>query len=372
MERFAATPRPDWRQKFDALGFSFHSADGGYWDETACYRFSAAQIDVIEDAAKTLHEICLDAVEHVVRNGRYDELDIPAPFVPLIERSWRAREPSLYGRLDLCYDGIHPPKLLEYNADTPTSVLETAVAQWHWLEETGRPDQFNSLHDKLIDRWRAIARGLPAATQVHFSCVKDSEEDFVSIEYLRDVAMQAHLSTRICFIDDVGWNGKQFVDLDEQPIAVWFKLYPWEWLMREPFGAHLIRDACRVIEPSWKAILSNKGILPILWELHPDHPNLLPAYREAGALNGRYAAKPLHSREGANITIVDGEQRLQSAGPYQGPFIYQAFAPLPQFCGRYPVMGCWIVGDEPAGLSIREGASPITTNTSRFVPHYFE
>jgi glutathionylspermidine synthase len=45
---------------------------------------------------------------------------------------------------------------------------------------------------------------------------------------------------------------------------------------------------------------------------------------------------------------------------------------LPEFVGRYPVIGAWIVGDEPAGIGIREDDTPITRNTSRFIPHYFE
>jgi glutathionylspermidine synthase len=371
MKRLASEPRPDWREKFDALGFSFHSADGGYWDESACYQFSVAEIDVLEEASRTVHEMCLRAVEHVITRGRCGELDIPASFVPLIERSWKAREPSLYGRFDFSFDGAHPPRLLEYNADTPTSVLEAAVAQWHWLEETGRPDQFNSLHDKLIDRWKVIAGSLPIAATVHFSSVRDNAEDFATVEYLRDVAIQAGIATHFCHVEDIGWNGKQFVDDDGVPVRAWFKLYPWEWLMREEFGAHLGGAGMRVIEPPWKSILSNKGILPILWELYPHHPNLLPAYWDASLLGPRHAKKPLHSREGANVTLADGTRNMRSEGPYTGRAIYQALEPLPEFAGKFPVIGCWIVGDEPAGMGIREDNSPITTNASRFVPHFF-
>jgi glutathionylspermidine synthase len=36
----------------------------------------------------------------------------------------------LYGRFDLAYRGDGPPKLLEYNADTPTALFEAAVVQW--------------------------------------------------------------------------------------------------------------------------------------------------------------------------------------------------------------------------------------------------
>lgn len=373
MERLRATPRADWRAKFEAMGFSFHSADGGYWDESACYRFSAAEVDTLEAAAAELHRLALAAVAHVVEKHRYAELGVDAAQAALIERSWRSDAPSLYGRFDLAWNGVAPPKLLEYNADTPTSLLEAAVAQWHWLEETGRPDQFNSLHERLIERWRRIGDRLPLGTAVHFSCVKNSEEDRVTLEYLRDTALQAGLRAPFVYVEDLGWNGSAFVDLDGEPLRAWFKLYPWEWLARERFAPHLAAGELCVIEPAWKALLSNKGILAVLWELFPDHPNLLPAYFAPDYLGARFVVKPFFSREGANIALVDRGQQLTTAGPYaDGPRVYQAHATMPAFDGRYPVFGAWIVGDEPAGLGIREDAGPVTTNASRFVPHFFE
>ncbi len=373
MQRLQVTPRADWRQKFEAMGFSFHSADGGYWDESACYRFSAAEIDVIEAAAQELHRLALAAVKHVIENKRTAELHVGAAQAALIEQSWRSNALSLYGRFDLAYDGRNPPKLLEYNADTPTSVLEAAVAQWHWLEETGRADQFNSLHERLIKRWEQIFETLPAGTPVYFSCLKDNEEDRVSVEYLRDTAVQAGLATQFVYIEDIGWNGSAFTDLDNQPLAAWFKLYPWEWLMREEFAAHLGASGLTIIEPAWKALLSNKGILAILWELFPDHPNLLPAYFTPDYLGASFVVKPFFSREGANISIVDRKAPLTTPGPYGAePRVYQARAEMPAFDGRYPVLGAWIVGDDAAGMGIREDATPVTTNASRFIPHYFE
>ena len=298
---------------------------------------------------------------------------IPPAFAPLVESSWLQNTPSLYGRFDLAYDGRQPPKLLEYNADTPTSLLEAAVAQWQWLEETGRPDQFNSLHEKLIERWSTLARGVPAGSPVHFSCVKDNEEDRITVEYLRDTATQAGLATAFVHIEDVGWDGRSFVGLDNEPIAAWFKLYPWEWLMREPFGAHLRDGRLHIVEPPWKALLSNKAILAVLWELFPDHPNLLPAYFTPDYLGSSFVTKPFFSREGANVTFAGGAREVKTGGPYGAEgLVYQARADLPAFEGRYPVIGAWIVGDEPAGIGIREDATPITSNTSRFVPHYFE
>ncbi len=373
MQRLPSTPRADWRAKFEALGFSFHSADGGYWDESVCYQFSADEIDELEAAAEELHRMALSAVKHVIEEKRTAQLQVGDAQAALIEQSWRANAPTLYGRFDFAYDGRTPPKLLEYNADTPTSLLEAAVAQWHWLEETGHPDQFNSLHERLIARWEQIFNTLPPGTPVHFSCMKDNEEDRVTVEYLRDTAAQAGVATRFVHVEDLGWNGSAFVDLEGETVRAWFKLYPWEWLVRDDFAAHLGAASLHIIEPAWKALLSNKGMLAILWDLFPEHPNLLPAYFTPDYLGASFVVKPFFSREGANISIFDRRQPLATPGPYAAePKVYQARANLPAFDGRYPVIGAWIVGDEAAGMGIREDSTPVTTNASRFIPHYFE
>lgn len=373
MQRRAVSPRPQWPSRVEELGFSFHSAQGSYWDESACYRFSSDQIDELEEATETLHRLCLEAVEHVIDEDRFDALKIPAVFAPAIRASWSERAPSLYGRFDLAYDGVRPPKLLEYNADTPTALFEAAVVQWHWLEETGRPDQFNSIHEKLIERWREIDARLPLGAPVHFSCVRDSEEDLVTVEYLRDVASQAGLDTRTCFVEDIGWDGRRFVDLDDEPMRAWFKLYPWEWLMREEFGRHLLSAAPMIIEPAWKALLSTKAILPILWELFPSHPNLLAAHFDPGPLGDAWVRKPIHGREGANVRVETPGLRLVTDGPYEETdAIYQQWVPPASFDGHHPIIGSWVIGDHAAGIGIREDVGPVTTDESRFVPHYFE
>jgi glutathionylspermidine synthase len=49
--------------------------------------------------------------------------------------------------------------------------------------------------------------------------------------------------------------------------------------------------------------------------------------------------------------------------------VRQALHPLTAFDGKYPVVGAWMVGDEPAGIGLREDRSRVTKNLSRFVPH---
>jgi glutathionylspermidine synthase len=376
VRREAATPRTDWQRRCEEAGFHYHSMGGTYWDESACYAFSGEEIDRLEEITAELHQRCLAAVEHVVRERRFREFAIPEAFHDLVAASWREREPTLFGRFDLSWDGNGEPKLLEYNADTPTALLEASVVQWQWLEDL-KPDadQFNSLHEKLIERWLALKSPLEGQ-KLHVACVQDSPEDLGNMEYLRDCALQAGWDARQIYIEDLGWNGAQFVDLDEAPVETLFKLYPWEWLTREEFGQHLLKRPARLIEPAWKMLLSNKALLVVLWELNYAHPNLLPAYFDERRFAGEYARKPLLAREGANVTLRrrDGTHlsTLEQPGDYGAEgFVYQGLAPLPGFDGRYAVIGSWIVGEQPAGIGIREDDSPITRNSSRFVPHYF-
>jgi glutathionylspermidine synthase len=372
MRRENHTPRANWRERCEEAGFSFHSMGGTYWDESAAYVFSADQVDQLESVSAEMHHLCLQAVKEVINSKRYAEFAIPGPFQDLVAQSWNRGDPSLFGRFDFSWDGAGEPKLLEYNADTPTALLEASVVQWHWLEDTHKDaDQFNSLHEKLVARWEKLREALGGGV-LHLACVKGNDEDFGNIEYLRDCALQAGWDARQLFIEDLGWNGEQFLDLEDEPVRSLFKLYPWEWLTREEFGQHLLARPAAMIEPAWKMLLSNKALLVLLWEMNYGHPNLLPTYFTPQQFGADYVKKPLLSREGANVTIRSRGTVREQPGGYGGEgFVYQAIAPLPSFEGRYPVIGSWIVGEEPAGIGIREDDSPITKNSSRFLPHYF-
>lgn len=377
MQRERVTPRHGWQAQLEAVGFYFHSLGDVYWDESACYRFSAFEIDMLEEATSELHKMSLAAVQSIVERRAFDSFALDDWLAELVTNSWNARAPSFYGRFDLRYDGINAPKLLEYNADTPTALIEAAVAQWNWLQAV-RPksDQFNSIHEKLIARWETIRATVPGIPPVvHFTCVKDSDEDLGNLDYLRDTAVQAGIEARHVYVDDIGWSQDEqcFVDLEMNPIRALFKLYPWEWMMRDEFGPNVTRAKLAVFEPPWKILLSCKAILPVLWELNPGHPNLLPAYFDAAPLGERYVRKPLYSREGANIEIHGPRGVFAQPGTYGAEgYVYQSYSPLPEFDGNYPVIGSWIVADEPAGMGIREDVTPVTGNTSRFIPHYFD
>lgn len=370
------SPRKNWKSEMEAVGFTYHTIDGEkYWTEDSYYKFSKDQIEHIYEVSKELSNMCFEAVQYVIDNNLFDKLKLSPESAELIRRSWEKDDPTLYGRFDLGWDGVGDIKLFEYNADTPTSLMEASVAQHYWrLAYFPKADQYNGIHEALTDQFLYIKGRLPIASTLYFSCIGESEEDVRTVYYLHDVAKEAGLKVKYINISDIGHNGYAFVDLDEQPIEHMFKLYPWEWMEHEDFAEFAFRDMKTWIEPIWKMVLSNKGILPILWEMYPNHPNLLEAYFDDGSKLRlkEFVRKPIFSREGANIEMHTSTGKLSSDGDYgEEGHIIQKLHMLPNFEGRYPVIGSWIVGDTACGIGIREDDTPITKNTSRFIPHIF-
>lgn len=380
MKRVVVPVRDDWQRKVESIGLVWHSAKGAYWNESAYYAFTMEQVNTIERATNTLHGMCLEAAQHIIDRRLFDRLQIPPRVVPLIIASWEQEPPSLYGRFDLAYDGVSPPKMLEYNADTPTSLVEASLAQWFWLQDVfPAKDQFNSLHERLIAQWTMLREYLQGE-RLHLIGMDDIE-DGMTLAYLRDTAEQAGIVCDSLTVPQVGLTSDgYFTDVNDRVIESVFKLYPWEWIVHEDeaFVRALLQRGATMqwIEPIWKMLLSNKGILAVLWELFPDSPYLLPASLDlADTLTwDAYVRKPLLSREGANVTVTMFDQTLlSSSGDYGDEgYVYQSLATIPNFDGHHPVVGSWIIGQEAGGMGIRESSRIITDNLSQFVPHVIE
>jgi glutathionylspermidine synthase len=390
MRRHTVTPRKDWQRSVERIGLTYHTLEDGspYWDESAYWEFSAAEIDRLEAATAEIQRLALAAGDVILDRNLLSRMHIPEAAAAAIRETWQSEPPALYGRLDLAYDG-RQIKLLEYNADTPTALVEAAVAQWYWLEDRfPKEDQFNSLHEKLIAKWKDL---LPYVSQPVYFSHDGGEEDAMTIAYLQDTAQQAGLKTEAIAIRMIGWEGPaaRFVDLHGNPMRTIFKLYPWEWLLKDSFGEHAlatmdstsakpVQGKVQWIEPIWKMLWSNKALLAILWELNPNHELLLPAYLDGPRSLQNYVRKPLLGREGAGVTVFrnwawsEGAAVESSASPNAADScVYQALASMAQADGRTAVLGSWLIDGEPAGIGIRESDGLITTNTSRFVPHLF-
>jgi len=386
MKRISVAERANWRAYAEEVGFNFHTFDGEpYWDETAYYQFSLQQIEEdLEAPTEELHQMTMDMVGDITRSEEMlTQLNIPRDFWSYIWNSWNKGEPHLYGRFDLVYDGTGPAKLLELNYDTPTSLFETGFFQWVWLEDQikngvlpERADQFNSLHDKIEQAFAQLKLPQP----FYFTSVRDNIEDRGTVNYLMDMAAQAGVDVRYIALEDIGEVGEQFVDLDNQAIKGLFKLYPWEFMVQEDFARTITAANTQMLEPAWKMLLSNKGILSLLWNRYPNHPNLLPAFFETATsepLGAGWVRKPLFSREGANVDLITSSgEKISAPGPYtDGGYVRQALHALPKYrdeyrnADTYAMLGSWVVGDSAAGICIREDESLITKDTSRFLPH---
>ncbi|QNP70653.1 glutathionylspermidine synthase family protein [Streptomyces roseirectus] len=390
MIRHTITPRPDWQRTVEEQGLIYpltRHPDGTlrpYWDESAYYSFTLDEVEALEETVEELHRMCLAAAAHMVDTDRFADLGITDPRVAAaVAESWhrRAELPSVYGRFDLRYDGTGPAKLLEYNADTPTSLVEAASPQWFWMEDRfPGADQWNSLHERLVAAWKKQAALLPPGAPLHFahSTADELGEDLMTVAYLKETAEQAGLETEWIPVEDIGFDrlSGRFVDNKLRFIRSCFKLYPWEWLTTDRFAGHVLdtldngggTGSTLWIEPAWKMLLSNKALLAVLWELYPDHPNLLPAYLDGPRELTEYVSKPLLGREGAGVTV----HPAGAAVVREEPCCYQQLAPLPDFDGNHVVLGAWTVEGESAGLGIRESSGLVTDGYARFVPHLIQ
>jgi glutathionylspermidine synthase len=371
MERVKVQPRQDWERILESQGCLYHSLGGPYWSENVGYRFSKREVQELEDATNVLHDMCLRAADYAVQNDRLAQFGVPEKFRDMIAESWRAQGPTIYGRFDLRYDGRSPPKLFEYNADTPTSLLEASRLQERWRADLfGTDGQFNTIEEQLIAAWQRVAAQHPV---VYFSSVSGHSEDMGNVIFMRDMAARAGIDARFLFVEEVQWNPyeRRFETQYGDVISTWFKLYPWEWIFDDQYGEHIQVSSITCVEPAGKVLLSSKAIPPILWELFPDHPNLLPAYFDAEKFGSSYVKKPVFGREGSNISIVqDGKIRSSVDGPYGSyPAVYQAVCTLPQFSQMYTLVGSWVIAGKAAGIGIRESVSMISENRSRFLPH---
>ena len=257
-------PAPNWQATVESQGFHFHTPDGSRTGTRALL-----PIHLRRDRRN--REGDLRAGRHVPRrrcstsstNGgsavsdsrRHSPTGSPTVGKPTSSRStagsiWR-------------YDGARPPKLLEYNADTPTSLLEAAVIQWHWMQDVfPKLDQFNSIHERLIEAWKRCQPRRKAP--IYFTSPQGNVEDYMTVNYLRDTAMQAGLETEYIGDRDIGWNAPRQRFVDRARAADRDMLQALSLGMADPRSIRPAADlATRRAgsKPPWKMILSNKAIL---------------------------------------------------------------------------------------------------------------
>ena len=373
MKRLALPARDDWKSRVERQGLVWH-ADGGEegWNEQAAYLLTPAEVKKLCDAAREIAELLQQAVQHVTEHKLWSLLGLQPHEAELIASSWERREWSLHGRFDFLFDAHGHPKLLEYNSETALSLVETAVIQKQWLADVmPGHTQFNQLEETLVKAWRESG-----IKHVHCAWRPRHAEVEGTVRYMTQLIRRVGIEATMMALHRIGWNSRlgKFVDYDGTPITHCFKIYPWAWMLHEPFAQRIKESGCAFIEPLWRLMLGSKGILCVLAELFPDHPAILACHTSPEHLGPAFVSKPIFGHEGHNVAIHrNGIVAESLSGDYEEDAkVYQAFVESPHFDGHLPQFGVWMVHDQPVAIGIRETRGTIITGNSAFVPHAIE
>jgi glutathionylspermidine synthase len=384
---------PVGKEIMEEVGFGWHTDDDGTpYIIPELVPVTPAEAEDYYEASNALYEMFIEAGQHIIDNDLFEEIGIPENLVEMIKASWDDDDWHLYGRFDLAggIDG-QPIKLIEFNADTPTSLFETAIIQWAVLKmnKLDEESQFNNIYESIRDNFKRMITeddGLDKFDEYYnnesilFSAVRDLPEDEQTTRLLEKMAQDAGFKTSFCYMDQVGFLEQGGVyNEDDERFDMWFKLWPWENIAAdEPELTDLLSEIANnrksvIINPAYTLLFQSKGILKILYDLFPDSPYLLPTSYEP--LEGvKQVVKPIFGREGENITILseNGDVEQETAGEYDHhPVIYQAFVEFPKDekgdIYQAGVFYAW----EGCGLGFRRG-NEILDNMASFVGHIIQ
>lgn len=386
MRRITMKARADWRPGLRKYPYGVRAMGAGArWREDVRYEFTAQQIDLIESVADELYGMLREATRAAVEGRLFQPLGIRPEAARLVEASWHdywaggrlnERSGGLVCRLTLAYDGRDSVKLLSCNADCPEGLFAASVIQWNWLEAMfADADQFNGLHEALVERWEELARGVAGREHLHLTCLTPDPAREGELVYLAATAEEAGIGASLLPIQSIGWDGQRFRGLEGEAITWLGKQYPWEAMVDDAFGQHLRTGGMGVLEPLWRWLPSNHGILALLWHLYPQHPNLCRAGADEAALGGAEAitVRTHLGLDHAATRMTEHGQVVADTGPSENPggFVWFETPHIFHQEGTHAVLDCWIVGDKCLGMSVRESEDPRVGPESAIVPHLF-
>jgi glutathionylspermidine synthase len=376
---------------FEELGWDyFVSGEAEDYLVSDLVRISEQEREAFYQAGNRMYERFVAAGEFVLKNDLLAKLGIPANLHALIRMSWDDdRHLHLFGRFDFA-GGVAglPVKLLEFNADTPTSLPETAIIQWAQLRANGIDEerQFNFVYEALTDQFRRLRDLNPGReAAILFSTLRGAPEDDNNVHLLSEAAREAGFETAFAYIDEVVFSAETGIFADDASgrqvqWPFWFKLVPWEYIaLDEPELCRLLTDIVRrdqavILNPAYTMLFQSKGILKYLWDLFPDDPALLEATLDEpiGRRDFPYVQKVFFGREGSNVALFDdiGLPVEVRNGEYeQQPSVYQALAELARDeAGYYYQSGVFFAG-EACGMGFRRSPRRIIDNGAQFVGH---
>ena len=377
----------------ESIGFGWHTdLDGSRYISNELVSITQDEAEAFYEATNELYDMYVAVAEYVINNDLFHELGIPFNLVDIIKSSWENDVHwHLYGRFDLAggVDG-KPIKLIEFNADTPTSLFETAIIQWAMLKFNNLDEaaQFNDVYEALVENFKRLVT-LEEDTsafdeyyegwKILFSSIAGSSEDENTTRLLEAAARDAGFECDFAFASEVSFDDENGIFWNGQNWEYWFKLIPWEMIaIDESDLALIIKNIIKnqkaiILNPAYTLLFQSKGIMKILWDLYPNHPLLLESSFEP--LNGKkQVKKPFLAREGANVSIInsDGSIEIQNDGEYaNGKFLYQEFADFAKDENGNSYQAGMFFAFEGCALGFRKGKD-IIDNYSKFVGHIIE
>lgn len=361
-------------------------------DQHRYFTISRTARQELRRATNELHRIFMHATDHVLqREDLLQHFNIPAVLWPRLRQSWdNRRNQMITGRFDfsLTPNGL---KVYEYNCDSAACYMECGKIQGKWAEHyhcNEGEDPGSQLQQRLTDAWRQSG----VSGLLHIMIDHDAEERFHAL-YMQEAIRAAGIDSKIIHgTEGLQWNAQGTVlDADGMPIRWVWKTWAWETALdqlREELAEGTTTDGNRqpprlkdvllnpdtlVFEPLWTLIPSNKAILPVLWELFPQHPYLLEAGFDLTPSLSRigYARKPIVGRCGHNISIVGGDATPLNST--DGDFdrhnqVYQALFPLPDIGGYKVQISTFSAAGIYAGAGVRTDKSLIVTGKSDLMP----
>ena len=377
----------------ESLGFVWHTdSDDTPYVADSLVRLSEAEAEAYYEAGNRLYDMFIEAAQYVIDHNLFHEIGIPFNLVELIKESWESDVHwHLYGRFDLAggIDG-KPIKLLEFNADTPTALFETAIVQWAMLKQNGMEEtaQFNGLYEALLDNFKRLVTLDENVSDFEtryegwkflFTSIRGNSEEENTVRLLQHIATEAGYTTAFAYIDEVAFDDQEGIFYNDEQYELWFKLIPWEDIaLEEPDLAMMLTSIIQnqkaiIFNPAYTLLFQSKGLLPILWQLYPDHPLLLESSFEPLSAK-QQVQKPVFGREGESVRILDSDTEVieGEAGEYDShKMVYQAYVELPKDEAGQSYQAGLFYAYEACALGYRRGGR-ILNNMSKFVGHIVE
>ena len=374
----------------EELGFSWHTdEDGSKYVSDELVEVTSDEAEVYYEATNTIYDMYVQAAEHVIENDLFFDLGIPFNLIDIIKKSWENDVHwHIYGRFDLA-GGIdnQPIKLIEFNADTPTALFETALLQWALLKHNNMDEdkQFNNLYEAISNNFKRLITLFDDTDnfderydgwKILFSSIAGNDEEEVTTKLLQQMATDAGFNTSFEYLGDVRFDEDGIFDGDENEYEYWFKLYPWEDIAHdEPELATTITNIMNnqkaiILNPAYTLLFQSKGMLKILYDLFPDSPYLLKTSFEP-LVGMKHVEKTVFGREGANTKIIDKDATVleQTDGEYDNyKKVYQEYVDFPKDSNGVKYQAGVFFAYEACGMSFRKG-SEIMDNMSKFVGH---